>query len=196
MSNLGIYWGLTPDDWRTVSIVAQGFIALFLVMIGIVQIMAFVRNAREIKKTRSLEACTRFISDPIINTARRSLFEAQRSGELEKDPYKFRPDIVNMLNYFEYLARGIEGGVYDEVMVHDHLSRVLRTYVKKFLAGDTPQKLALPISVLANQVTIDLCAKWDKLPGEPPIPYHDTLLSAQPQAEEGRSNVYPLKVAD
>jgi hypothetical protein len=157
------YWGLNNDEWRTISIVLQGLLMIILTGIGVIQLIALQRTAKETKRSRTWETCRWGEADPILYDCKCSLSEARLNGDLYQNHQKYRIKIYQLLNYYEDVAIGIKRGIYEEDFAHDHLGSLLRISKKLYLEGELAKKLQLASSKTYENLKI-LAAKWDKRP--------------------------------
>ena len=119
-------------DWATAGA------TLLLVIVGGRQITA-IRN--ENKMERTLTACNRYESDPIIERSVRTLRLAQTNGDFKKDPKSFEHDVVIILNYFDSIAIGIQQGLYDEKLARDHTDSIVKHYCELYLNLEIANRL-------------------------------------------------------
>jgi hypothetical protein len=115
------FLGLTAEGWIAVGTVSLAAFTAILVAVGIYQILG-VR--KENKKTQTLAACGNWEQNPNIYDALQKLWAASESGELEREPRKFRPQLNVVLNFLDAIAIGIEQGLYIENLAWDHLESV------------------------------------------------------------------------
>jgi hypothetical protein len=74
------------------------------------------------KERRTLDACSKIYTDPTLFELKKLVYSARIDAVAKRDPSAvkaIRRDIVNLLNYFDAIAVGIEQGVYDEDIVFD-----------------------------------------------------------------------------
>lgn len=91
--------------------------------------------AKAEKERRTLDACNRFHTDVTLYEIKRHIFEAREKPDpvsaLQRP--EVRRDIINLLNYFEGLAIGIEQGVYADEIVYDNLRNATIWAVEYFV---------------------------------------------------------------
>jgi hypothetical protein len=88
---------------------------------------------KEARINRTLEACNRYDTDPILDAVTRRLAAASDDGTLKEDPKKYRIDLYSLFNYFESVAIGVNRGLYDASIVQDHLEAIIKGYVDDFI---------------------------------------------------------------
>ncbi len=115
----------------------------------------------EQRKWQTLQACERFELDPLLNRQTELIFKASDSGKHYSPDRFVGPElqhaVINLLNYFDGIAIGIEQNLYHERIVRDHLESSLTKAVDTFLTNG----LAGP-AVEANhfQVLIRVRESW------------------------------------
>ena len=134
-----IIW-LTAEGWTAIGTLLLAAVTAALVAVGIYQILA-VRA--ENKKAQTLAACSNWEQNPNIYDAQQKLWAASESGELERDPKKFRPQLNVVLNFLDAIAIGIEQGLYIENLAWDHLDAMVRRVVKRYIDSGIIEKVGL-----------------------------------------------------
>lgn len=158
---------LTLDDWKNVSILFQGLLMIFLVITGVVQLLAI---RAENKKNRTLEICDRHVIDPVLSIASSKLREAFKNGDLARNPEMYEVAILKMGNYFESLAIGVKRRIYDEEIAFDHLQVVLRLYAYRYLLGDFAKRIQIRTNDAVFRYLLDLTKRWEARPDVSIIP--------------------------
>jgi hypothetical protein len=177
---MDLYYGLTADQWRTLSIVIQGLLMIILTGIGTIQLMALLKSHTETKRTRTLEICDQFRTDPLFYECKRKLFIARKNGDLAANPLEYRSEIVQVLMFFEALAIGIRRGIYDENIAYC-LESPLRNYVQLYLTGDMPEKAELMVIPTLYSNMRNLADKWEKLPTAAALAKFATEIPKKPK---------------
>lgn len=167
---------LTLDDWRNISIVAQGVLMIGLVATGIYQLLAIRAHA---KRNATLEMCTRFSTDSVLCNSHRELHEARINNDLQKNPLKYRHAILPILNFLDMVAIGVERGIYDEDLAREYLKWVIVQNVKWYLTGNFPQKANIPVSGFSNLITLN--NKWGDPTAELPEIEKNSLFNVMPK---------------
>lgn len=90
-----------------------------------------IRN--ENRKAATLAVLGQYDLNPNLYEALKTLWEARESGDLQKTPRKFRPQIVLLLNHLDAIAIGIEQGVYIESLAWDHLEFIVPPIVERYI---------------------------------------------------------------
>lgn len=97
---------------------------------------------KEAQINRTLEACNRYDTDPILDAVTRRLATANEDGSLKTDPSKYRIDLYTLFNYFESISIGVNRGLYDASIVQDHLETIIKGYVDHYImSGVTGWKI-------------------------------------------------------
>jgi hypothetical protein len=130
------FLGLTAEGWTALSTFVLAALTCILVGVGIFQIRSIRAEAQ---RSRTLEMCDRYDCDPVLDLCLRRLSEARRTGELQKEPEAYRPDIATLLNYLDSLAVGIEQGLYIEELARDHVEPIVKRHVKQYFGRDAIQ---------------------------------------------------------
>jgi len=95
-----------------------------------------VTSARaDAKINRTLAACDRYDTDPILDGVARRLADALDNGDLAKNPKQYKVDIFSIFNYFESIAIGVSRGQYDKEIVHDQLAPIIISYVDDLIVS-------------------------------------------------------------
>ncbi|GAB9246853.1 DUF4760 domain-containing protein [Bradyrhizobium diazoefficiens] len=95
-----------------------------------------VTTARaDAKINRTLAACDRYDTDPVLDGVARRIAEAFDNGDLAKDPKKYKVDLFSIFNYFESIAIGVSRGQYDEEIVRDQLEHIIVSYVDDIIVS-------------------------------------------------------------
>jgi len=116
------------------------------------------RNSAENKKTLTLTACSNYEQNPNIYDALQKLWAALESGELEREPRKFRPQLNVVLNFLDAIAIGIEQGLYIENLAWDHLDAIVKRHVKRFIDSGIIENAGLEREDFLR--LIDLRDRW------------------------------------
>ena len=106
--------------------------------------------AKAEKERRTLDACNRFHTDTTLYEVKQHIYVAREDANPIAALLRpeVRRDVINLLNYFEGLAIGVEQGVYDDEIVYDNLSNALVWAVEYFIMANAKynpeQKLGDP----------------------------------------------------
>ncbi len=178
---MDLYFGLNLDEWKTISIVAQGVLMVILVATGIYQLLAI---RAQTKRTATLEMCTRFATDATLRDYNNQLVAARKNGDLEKNPSKYKSDIVGILNFLDMVAIGVRRGIYDEKLTHDYMKWIIRMDVQRYLTGDFPIKANLFMPAYSDLLALD--CKWGdpagSLPEEEKKRRHELIVYGKPSS--------------
>jgi hypothetical protein len=125
-----VFWGLTAEGWTAVGTMLLGAATLSLVAVGYFQL----RSVRaESRKSRTIEVCNRYDIEPVLDKSLRAVAVAKDSGDLAKNPQKYRLDVDNILNFLESIAIGVEQGLYDKDLVKDYMQPIMRRHVAELI---------------------------------------------------------------
>jgi hypothetical protein len=84
----------------------------FGLVVGALHHVGAIRE--ENKKLSTLQICNCYDTNPVIAGAVDILWQARLSEDLERNPKRYRPQLVILLNYLDGIAIGIEQGLYIE----------------------------------------------------------------------------------
>ena len=146
-------------DWQTFWHAWEALATTSLVVIGSWQISAIRREA---KKERTLEACDRYVTDPLIDACTRTLRDAHLSGEFLKNRKTFRSDVVNLLNYLDGIAIGIAQNLYIDSLARDHLQHIVEKHCEEYLKQ--PDLTELDVRMKDFEHLIALRERWTPAP--------------------------------
>lgn len=118
---------------------ALATVATILVAVGVVQIQS---TREEAKRSRTLAACDRYDTDPVLDGALHRLLEGRLSGELERNASYFKSDIATVLNYLDGISIGIEQGLYIDGLAYDHLKDIVKHTASLYLDDATTIRAA------------------------------------------------------
>jgi hypothetical protein len=133
------------------------FTTAVLVAVGLAQI---VSAREEAKRGRTLTACDRYDTDPVLDASLHKLAKADRDGLLETNPGEFRTDIASVLNYLDSLAVGIVQGLYIEEIIRDHNESIIKRHVSQYLA--LGRSRIFGIDEANYQKLTALCERWSR----------------------------------
>jgi hypothetical protein len=165
-----IFLGISDHTWTGLSAIASiAYDALTLALVVFAAIQIWLAR-REARTNRTISACDRYDFDPILDQACRRIAAARDSGDLQKNPQKYRLDMYSTLNYLETLAIGVERGLYDAKMVKGFLEPIMATHVDEYLTSGLVARAAEAASVPTGsnsqyyEELRGLLAKWSRSP--------------------------------
>jgi hypothetical protein len=150
------FWGLTAHGWTAVATIALAVVTAGLALAAIWQVWS-IRD--EATRTRTIEACDRYDTDPILDAALRALARAKLSGELDKTPEKFKTRLATVLNYLDAIAIGIDQELYIESLVKDHLEHVVPRTIELYIESGLAVRAGLNPGKNYHRL-LALAAKW------------------------------------
>jgi hypothetical protein len=132
-SPAGTFWGLDSTAWTAIGAIAN--VVYSCLTAGLLAFAVYqVLSAREDAKiNRTLAACDRYDSDPVLDGVARRLAIALDDGSLKENPKKHRVDLYSIFNYFESIAIGVSRGQYDGDIVGDQLGPIIVSYVDDYI---------------------------------------------------------------
>ncbi len=77
------------------------------------------------KITRTLAACDRYDTDPVLDRVTNRISNAFDDGSLAANPKDFSADMKGLFNYFESIAIGVSRGLYDKDIVAEMLKPII-----------------------------------------------------------------------
>jgi len=131
-----LFWGLTAEGWTAVGTLVLAVATAVLVGVGVFQITSIRREA---SRARTLEACEKYDTDPVLDFYLRRLSTCRRDQSFFKDPDAFRTDVATVLNYLDSIACGIEQGLYIETLARDHIENVVKGHFNQYLGQEAPK---------------------------------------------------------
>jgi hypothetical protein len=143
-------------EWTTFWAALTAFGTFGLIGLGWYQITA-VRN--ENKGWRTLEACERYESDPVLDVCLRNIFAANQTGDFTANPQNYRLDATTVLNFFDGIAIGIAQDLYLEELVRDHLEPIVKWYVEVYLEPVFASRMGIDPTIEYPRL-IKLNQKW------------------------------------
>lgn len=131
------FFGLSAGAWTAIGTMAIAVITGLLVLGGLYQVSA-IRH--ENKKAATLEQCFAYEANPVLSEAATTLRTAKDSGDLEKDPKKYRNQLVVLLNYLDGIAIGIAQGIFIEDLAWDHMNAIVARHLNTYVDSGLLQK--------------------------------------------------------
>ncbi len=124
-----MFWGLDNTAWTAIGALA-GLLYCGLTA-GLLGFAVYqVRSVKaEAKITRTLAACDRYDTDPVLDRVTNRIATALDDGSLAANPKDFSVDMKGIFNYFESIAIGVSRGLYDRDIVRDQLEPIIIDYV-------------------------------------------------------------------
>ena len=151
-----MFWDNSANAWAAIGslIQAAGTVVLFFVA---------VTQLRSIKlenlKTRTLSACDRYDTDPVLDLSLRELRAASNAGLSPHDRGHLHTSAATVCNYLDSIAVGVEQKLYIEELVRDHLKSIVIKHVDDYLIDDSVAR-AVGLDRKHYTVLISLAAKW------------------------------------
>jgi hypothetical protein len=131
------FWGISAEGWTAIGTMAVALITGLLIAGGLYQVSA-IRH--ENKKASTLAACVNYENSPVIYDAVQILWRAREKGKLNKNPRKYRTQLVILLNYLDGIAIGIDQGLYIEDLAWDHMNGIVARHVRVYLDSGIAQR--------------------------------------------------------
>jgi hypothetical protein len=125
----GMFLGLDNTAWTAFGAIA-GWIYCGLTGGLLLFAVRQIRSAKtDAKITRTLAACDRYDTDPVLDRVINRLADALDDGSIAKTPKAFSVDMSGLFNYFESIAIGVSRGLYDKDIVSDQLKPIIIDHV-------------------------------------------------------------------
>jgi hypothetical protein len=126
----GFFLGFDNTAWTAIGAIA-GLIYCGLTAGLLIFAVYQIRSARaDAKITRTLAACDRYDTDPILDRVTNRIAEALVDGTLKAFPRDYNVDMESLFNYFESIAIGVSKGLYDKDIVCDQLKSIIIEHVE------------------------------------------------------------------
>ena len=111
---------------------------------------------------RTLAACERYESDPVLDRCLRNIFSAKQSMLWLENPAALRIDVTTILNYLDGIATGIEQRLYVTEIVRDQLEPIVKWHVGEYL--EPAKAKAIGIDPAEFPRLIAICEQWSREP--------------------------------
>jgi hypothetical protein len=95
-----------------------------------------IQGERE-KKWHTVDACERYSTDPILHRVTKQIWENSSNGTDYTNCNSLDHNIIQLLDYLDSIAVGIEQDIYDEYIVKSNLEEVVYKAVKVFIKGES-----------------------------------------------------------
>jgi hypothetical protein len=159
----GIFWGLDSTAWTAIGAIAN--VVYSCLTAGLLAFAVYqVLSAREDAKiNRTLAACDRYDTDPVLDAVARRLADSYDDGSIAANPKEHRVDLYSIFNYFESIAIGVSRGQYDEDIVKDQLSPIIIDHVDGYILSGITGWARGPVSGDEEEYfnhTMRLYRKW------------------------------------
>jgi hypothetical protein len=143
--------GLAVSVWTAIAAIATAL----LVATGLWQILA----ARfQNKKAQTLAACSAYDLNENIYDALKVLWAAREDESLKKEPRKYRPQVLVVLNHLDSIAIGVDQRLYIEALAWDHLNGIVQAIVAQYIDSGCIEKM--DISRLSFTHLLDMRDRW------------------------------------
>ena len=129
------FWGFDNTAWTALGAIAGWLYCMLtggLLTFAVYQVQAVKAEA---KITRTLAACDRYDTDPILDRVVNRIADALDDGSLAAKPKDFSVDMKSLFNYFESIAIGVSRGLYDKEIVCDQLKPIIIDHVDDLIVG-------------------------------------------------------------
>ena len=160
-----------PDTEHLFGISAHGWIAVWTFALTVVTgVLAWVAwyqigaARQEAAKNRTILACERYDTDPILDRCCQALARAKDSGDLTGNPRAYRVEIFTILNYLESIAIGVEGKFYEAAIVKSYMEPIFRGYIEEYIKSGLAQRADVLDDAKPGdyyQSVIALCNTWN-----------------------------------
>lgn len=128
-----MFWGLDATAWTAIGAIAGWLYCALtagILAFAIYQIRAVKEEARI---TRTLAACDRYDTDPILDQVTGRIADALDDGTLAKTPKDVSVDMKVLFNYFESIAIGVSRDLYDRDIVREQLKPIVVDHVNDLI---------------------------------------------------------------
>jgi hypothetical protein len=124
-------WGAA--EWTALATVVLAVVTVLLVVVGYIQLSSLRDEAR---KSRTLAACERYDTDPLLDASLRRLAKAKKDGRLQLHSSDYAADVITVLNILDAIAIGIRQDLYDEDLMRDHLESIVRAHFEEYCGAN------------------------------------------------------------
>jgi hypothetical protein len=131
-----LFLGLDNTAWTAIGAIA-GLVYCCLTA-GLLGFALYqVRSAKaDAKINRTLTACDRYDTDPVLDKVTRRIADGLDDGSLDKNLKEYKVDLYTLFNYFESIAIGVSKGLYDRDIVCDQLKPIIIDYVDDLIISN------------------------------------------------------------
>jgi hypothetical protein len=137
----GMFLGFDNTAWTAIGAIA-GWVYCCLTGGLLGYAIYQVRSAKaDAKINRTLTACDRYDTDPVLDRVTNRIANGLDDGSLAKNPKDYSVDMSSLFNYFESIAIGVSRELYDKDIVTDQLKPIIIDHVDDLiLSGHTGWK--------------------------------------------------------
>ena len=153
-------FGLNPDQWAAIGSNAQALTTVIVILIGVWQIQSY---KTENLKSRTLDKCDRYSTDPILDASLAKLYEFKIGTVPAVDPKILKGQVASVLNYLDGLAKGVEQGLYIDSLAKDHLKAVVKEHVDDYLRSEESAR-RFGIDIKDYHRLIEMATRWEHEP--------------------------------
>jgi hypothetical protein len=147
----------SADSWVAVWTFCVFAATVALAIIAVNQIGA---ARTENRKTQTLLACGQYDTNQVMFDAQKVLARAKVSGELQRDPRKFRLEIMTLLNFLDAIAIGVKQDLYVNDLAREHMGRIARRHIRDLIESDVLGKIDCRPEYFNDLVELD--KRWQK----------------------------------
>lgn len=141
---------------------AQAFAALVGLLFVWYQIRQATGQARDAlqqdRVAKTIEACDRYDSDPLIDAALRKLSKDSSSGKLKKNPASDKIELVTVMNYFDGIAICLRESVFDEAIAKEQIGEIMIVHYRDLVSSGIAVQAGIKMTDYANLTA--LVEKW------------------------------------
>lgn len=152
------FLGLGPEAWIAVGTLLLVVVTTFVGSVGLCQIS----EARaEASRNRTIAACDRYDTDPILDRCCLALAKGRKDGSLETNPEDYRIEMFTILNYLEGIAIGVEGGLYVDAIAKSYMEPIFKGYVDLYVVSGLSKRADPKKDEVGSYVKlVETCNRW------------------------------------
>lgn len=157
------FWGLDSTAWTAVGAMANVIYCALTAGLLCFAIYQVLSSKEDAKVNRTLAACDKYDTDPVLDRVTRRLSRSFSDGSLASHPTKYQIDLYSLFNYFESIAIGVSRGHYDTEIVRDQLGSVITGYVDDYILSGITGWIKVPSTEIEDDVfihTMRLHREW------------------------------------
>ena len=152
-----MFWDNSANAWAAVGSMIQAAGTIVLFIVAVTQLRSI---KRENLKTRTLAACDKYDTDPVLDSSLRKLRTAFNAGLSLQDRIHLHTSAATVCNYLDSIAVGVAQELYIEALVRDHLKSIVIKHVDDYLVDDSVAR-AVGMDRKHYTALIAMAAKWN-----------------------------------
>jgi hypothetical protein len=163
------FWGLNNTDWTAIMAIATALLVAATFFVGGVAWYQISAAREESAKNRTIMACEKYDTDPILDRCCQVLKECKDNGTVETNPQACRLEMFSVLNYLEGIAIGVEDGFYVNEIARAYMHPIFKTYIKEYIDSGLADRADPSLVQDSYDRLVAVSKKWDTEMTKPKI---------------------------